>query len=64
MKNVNFKDPSIHGFAFWGKEGVDDLESVNVDEAVVDIQRLICAHDKAFSDELYRNVKELSLIHI
>lgn len=58
MKNVNFKDPSIHSFAFWGKEAVDELESVNVDEAVKDIQRLICAHDKAFSDELYHNIKE------
>lgn len=58
MKNVNFEDSSINDFAFWGKKGVDELVNVNIEEAAIQIRKLVCKYDRAFSDKFYLNIKE------
>lgn len=61
MSNFNFKDTNNHSFTFWGKDGVDALERVDVVEAANDLYKLVCNYDKAFSTRLFRNIEKGSV---
>lgn len=58
MENFNFNNPEIHGFAYWGKKGVDALEKVDVAKVANELYKLVCNYDKAFSTRLYKSIQK------
>lgn len=61
MNNIDFTDTNIHNFAYYGKEGVDFLERVDVEKAADELFSLVRNYDKAFSNRLYKKIQKGSV---